>query len=81
MADQPKAMSLREAVETCRIPYDALCDREDFVKRQRARAIVDAAVLFIEAREQEWDGLKPEPGAISLFYKLRAIERGEEPKP
>jgi hypothetical protein len=44
----------------------------------RARAIVDQAVRFVKAREQEWDGLTPQPGAIDEFYKLRALERGEE---
>lgn len=86
-------MTLREAVEAIR--HDCPdCGHRNVDDRDRARAIVDAAVEAHEAREahQEvserfWsDGLEPSRDEMHDCWdkmmraddKLRALERGEE---
>lgn len=96
MADQPKAMTLREAVRIDRLAKGEWKSKMPFTLDQwlRARAIVDAAVQAHEARlaleafpgdpadtgfdwhtEPLWEASK------NADDKLRALERGEDPKP
>ena len=79
--NDPKAtkMTLEEAVRIERFARGEWKARMPFTLDQwlYARAIVDQAVRFVKAREQEWDGLTPQPGAIDEFYNLRAMQRGE----
>lgn len=77
MADQPnQAMTLREAVA-----HERRCPNEmDFHPTDccdRARAIVDAAVLFVEDCEKDADGWD-DAMLNGPFKKLRALERGED---
>jgi hypothetical protein len=91
VADQPKAMTLREAVEIERrgppnlgdyggSPDSFLIFSADADRWYRARAIVDAAVEAHEKRidfaERHIIGAARPCG--DAFRKLRAIERGEE---
>lgn len=94
MADQPnQAMTLREAVKIDRAARGQWSSKMPFTLDQwlRARAIVDAAVEAHEAlcavlesgAERGDDG--PEKRLLDAHFaandKLRALERGEDPKP
>lgn len=82
MADQPnQAMTLREAVA-----HERRCPNEmDFHPTDccdRARAIVDAAVEFIEAQAKVNDSHSydygDEPLHSDTWERLRDLERGED---
>lgn len=86
MADQPnQAMTLREAVNFVAYGIDSYATRENLLKWDRARAIVDAAVEAHEAHCAYTDSgeFYGETGKqfYDRFNKLRALERGEDPKP
>ncbi len=83
MADK---MSLREAVEMCddfarhsgHPEFEA--SAAEMERWDRARAIVDAAVLFVEARKDlgAWSTNHDWKAAEVAEWKLRALERGED---
>lgn len=93
MADQPtKAMTLREAVEHIQMCPNGYGQDGCGVCCDRARAIVDAAVLFVEAEAEVDAAQNAEPfdgqrmslawnNSCDTWRKLRALERGENPKP
>ena len=90
MADQPnQAMTLREAVNFVAYGIDSYATRENLLKWDRARAIVDAAVLFIESQAEVDAAQNAEPfdgqrmsiawnNSCDTWRKLRALERGED---
>ena len=85
MADQPnQAMTLREAVNFVAYGIDSYATRENLLKWDRARAIVDALVSKYEDW-CEWDGMRGSLGedegrekVDAGFREVRALERGED---
>jgi hypothetical protein len=71
-------MTLREAVRVLLVYAKHGTTGDDEVdERDRARAIVDAAVLFVESCEDGADDI--DDSLLSdQFKKLRALERGVE---
>lgn len=88
VADQPtKAMTLREAVEHIQLCPNGYGQDGCGVCCDRARAIVDALVNKYEDW-CEWDGMRGSLGEDEArdrvdagFREVRALERGEDPKP